>query len=109
MAISSGKFFGRAAEQSSATTVSINPVYARCWSIEMTAASQQVRMPVPEGAGIREGYPIAYVYNKGATHAFTLAKADGTTIVSVPVGNVAAVALIDSAGQGTWITDVGAV
>lgn len=109
MAITGETFFGQADEASTAVDMSIHHGNARCWSIEATAAAKKVKLQKPADVDMRAGFPSFFVYNKGATHAFSLATEDGTVIVSVPIGNVAAVGLIDAdgaAGQGTWITKV---
>lgn len=106
MAISAQTFFGKAAELSTAVDATIHHGSARCWAIEATAAFKKIKLEIPGDEDLRAGFPSFYVYNVGATHAFTLASNDGTAIVSVPIGNVAAVGLVDAAGQGTWITKV---
>lgn len=109
MAITPATFFGRAASLSTAVDATIQHGLARCWTIEATAASKKIKLELPQSVDLRAGFPTFCVYNVGATNAFTLATEDGTAIVSVPVGNVAQVGLVNAAGQGTWITKVGPV
>lgn len=116
MAVSHEDLNGRAVEVSSATTFAVDFLRAKLWYVDVTAVSQQVRMP--DATKLKPGGCVGVVAMQTASNTVTIADSAGTAITLSTGGTtitadqgVKMLLLDNSTAAGTWagkVHDIGA-
>lgn len=90
--------FGGARYTSSGTSIDLNWYGARVHALNATAGSLTFDLPPTDAHPLGKGGPAFYILNVGA-NSFTLRDSAGGTVVAVPAGDAAVLAI---KADDTW-------
>lgn len=93
--ITQDNFFGGSHAQSLGSNYSLSVQFARLYRLRGSASGIEVTLPNYTLSGFvwRSGSPFFLIYNDGGTHALTIKSHTGSTVYTLPAGEVVEVNL----------------